>query len=103
MLSNGTEASKGTELTRAADEILAAAAAHKEAEFDYVGYVEGSEIFHGNVDVVATDGFTGNVVLKTAEGVAEAPKRLGNNRSGSQLSVNNAGNQCAGVPTALLS
>ncbi len=76
LLSNGTEDSKGTELTRAAHQVLLAAAKHPEADFNYVGYVEGSEIFHGHIDVVATDGFTGNVVLKTAEGVAEAILRM---------------------------
>ena len=39
--------------------------------FQYVGYVEGSDLFRGVVDVIATDGFTGNVVLKTCEGIAE--------------------------------
>ena len=37
------------------------------AAFEYVGYVEGRDLFTGDIDVVATDGFTGNVVLKTAE------------------------------------
>lgn len=72
ILSNGTEASKGTDLTRAASELLSKAAAHPSAEFDFAGYIEGSGIFDGQVDVVATDGFTGNIVLKTAEGVSEA-------------------------------
>ncbi len=40
--------------------------------FQYVGYVEGSDLFRGIVDVVATDGFTGNVLLKTCEGIAES-------------------------------
>jgi glycerol-3-phosphate acyltransferase PlsX len=72
LLSNGTEASKGTELTRAAHEILLQVAAHPEVELEYLGYVEGSSLFSGEIDVVATDGFTGNVVLKLAEGLAEA-------------------------------
>ncbi|MCP4449134.1 MAG: phosphate acyltransferase PlsX [Myxococcales bacterium] len=76
VLSNGTEDSKGTELTRAACDILSRAAASSEAEFEFVGYVEGSGLFDGHVDVVATDGFTGNVVLKTAEGVSEALMRM---------------------------
>ncbi len=70
LLANGTEAGKGTELTRAAAPLLAAAAAR--GDFRYVGYVEGSGIWDGAVDVVATDGFTGNVVLKACEGVATA-------------------------------
>ena len=76
LLSNGTEASKGTELTRAAHKLLESAAAHVDAQFEYLGYVEGSEIFRGHIDVVATDGFTGNIVLKTAEGVSEAVLRM---------------------------
>ncbi len=69
LLANGTEASKGTELTRAAHAVLAAL---PQRTWRYLGHVEGSELFRGAVDVVATDGFTGNVVLKTAEGLAEA-------------------------------
>lgn len=76
LLSNGTEESKGTELTRAAHELLRAAADNPDAQFEYVGYVEGSEIFQGGIDVVATDGFTGNIVLKLSEGVAEAVFRM---------------------------
>lgn len=67
LLSNGAEEGKGTPLTREAHAILAAAS----GPFQYVGYVEGSDLFRGVVDVVATDGFTGNVVLKTCEGIAE--------------------------------
>ncbi len=76
LLSNGTEESKGTELTRAAHRILASCAEHPDAQFEYVGYVEGSELFRGDIDVVATDGFTGNVVLKLSEGVSEAVMRM---------------------------
>ena len=67
LLSNGAEAGKGTPLTREANELLAAASGN----FHYIGYVEGSDLFRGVVDVIATDGFTGNVVLKTCEGIAE--------------------------------
>ena len=70
LLANGTEPGKGTELTRAAAPLLEAAAAR--GDFRYLGYVEGSGIWDGAVDVVATDGFTGNVVLKACEGVATA-------------------------------
>ncbi|MBK9032824.1 MAG: phosphate acyltransferase PlsX [Myxococcales bacterium] len=70
LLANGTEPGKGTELTRAAAPLLAAAAAR--GDFQFVGYVEGSGLWDGAVDVVATDGFTGNVVLKACEGVATA-------------------------------
>jgi glycerol-3-phosphate acyltransferase PlsX len=68
VLSNGEEVSKGTDLTRGAHRLLAA---DGPKDFDYVGYVEGNHIFDGEIDVVVTDGFTGNVVLKTAEGVGQ--------------------------------
>jgi len=64
LLSNGEEEGKGNDLTRAASEQLAAAA------LNYIGYVEGRDIFNGKVDVVVCDGFTGNIALKTMEGVA---------------------------------
>jgi phosphate acyltransferase len=67
LLSNGAEPGKGTQLTRDAHELLARAS----GGFEYVGYVEGSDLFRDVVDVIATDGFTGNVVLKTCEGIAE--------------------------------
>lgn len=76
VLSNGTEASKGTELTRAGDAMLRRIAMHPGAGFRYLGYVEGSHLMTGEIDVVATDGFTGNVVLKAGEGVAEAMFRM---------------------------
>ncbi|GAB4267071.1 MAG: phosphate acyltransferase PlsX [Deferrisomatales bacterium] len=66
VLSNGEEETKGTELTRSAHEAL------KHSSLDYGGYVEGRDIFLGRADVVVTDGFTGNAVLKTSEGVASA-------------------------------
>jgi len=68
VLSNGEEAMKGTELTRNAHRLLAQ---NVEKDFEYVGYVEGRDIFGGDVDVVVTDGFTGNVVLKTSEGASQ--------------------------------
>jgi phosphate acyltransferase len=69
LLSNGAEPGKGTELTRAAHAILVEAAPR--AQMQYVGYVEGSDLFRGAIDVAVTDGFTGNVVLKTCEGIAD--------------------------------
>jgi glycerol-3-phosphate acyltransferase PlsX len=44
----------------------------KKSSLNYIGFVEGKDVFRGNVDVVACDGFTGNIVLKIAEGVAES-------------------------------
>lgn len=67
LLSNGAEPGKGTPLTRDAHALLSAAT----GSHQFVGYVEGSDLFRGVVDVIATDGFTGNVVLKTCEGIAE--------------------------------
>ncbi len=66
LLSNGEEASKGTEVTRAALRLLA------RSRLEFAGYIEGKDLFAGTVDVVVTDGFTGNVVLKTSEGAASA-------------------------------
>ncbi len=65
VLSNGEEDSKGTEVTRAAHEIL------KKLPLHYIGYVEGRDLNNGRVDVVVTDGFTGNVALKTMEGFSD--------------------------------
>ena len=42
----------------------------KESSFEFKGYIEGNHIMDGNVNVIVTDGFTGNVALKTAEGTA---------------------------------
>jgi glycerol-3-phosphate acyltransferase PlsX len=72
LLANGAEDHKGTELTRESHALLERVAKLPGgSDFDYVGYVEGRDIFAG-VDVVVTDGFTGNVVLKTVEGTAMA-------------------------------
>jgi glycerol-3-phosphate acyltransferase PlsX len=66
ILANGEEDSKGTDLTRAAAAML-----RQMGDFvNYIGYVEGRDINRGKVDVVVTDGFTGNVALKTMEGFA---------------------------------
>jgi phosphate acyltransferase len=66
ILANGEEESKGTELTRAAAAMLA----EMRESINYIGYVEGRDINRGRADVVVTDGFTGNVALKTMEGFA---------------------------------
>ena len=66
LLSNGEEEGKGNELTRGTHAIL------KKLPLNYMGYVEGRDIFYGDADVVVCDGFVGNVVLKLAEGLAEA-------------------------------
>ena len=64
VLSNGEEEGKGNDLTRAASDQLAG------GPLNYIGYVEGRDICSGKLDVVVCDGFTGNVTLKTMEGVA---------------------------------
>jgi glycerol-3-phosphate acyltransferase PlsX len=72
LLSNGAEEHKGTALTRETHQLLGRARGESGAEFDYIGYVEGRDIFAGDVDVIVTDGFTGNVLLKGLESLAEA-------------------------------
>lgn len=65
VLANGTEDTKGTDLTRDAVKLL------RETDLNVLGHIEGNQIMFGEVDVAVTDGFTGNVVLKTGEGVAK--------------------------------
>ena len=64
LLNIGEEDMKGHEVVQAAHALLSVSG------LNYVGFVEGDDIFSGDVDVVVTDGFTGNVALKTMEGVA---------------------------------
>lgn len=65
LLSNGEEASKGNELTKQAHKLL------QERLPSFSGNIEGREVFRGEADVVVCDGFSGNILLKTGEGVAE--------------------------------
>src|SRR5437899_1234865 len=65
LLSVGEEEGKGNELTRETYEQL------KESSLNFVGNVEGRDIYNGTCDVVVTDGFTGNVALKISESLAE--------------------------------
>ena len=65
LISNGEEAGKGSELVKEAYPLL------ENARINFVGNVEGKEIFNGHVDVAVTDGFTGNVFLKGTEAVAK--------------------------------
>jgi len=64
LLSNGEEAGKGNDLVKGAYPLLAASG------LNFIGNVEGKELFGGEADVVVTDGFTGNVLLKSSEAVA---------------------------------
>jgi glycerol-3-phosphate acyltransferase PlsX len=70
LLSIGEEASKGNDLTREAHRLL------KAAPINFIGNVEGREIYSGVADVIVCDGFTGNVVLKTGEGLVETVEAL---------------------------
>src|SRR5713101_906420 len=64
LLNIGEEEVKGNDIVQAAHNLMAV------ADINYVGFVEGHDIFSDKVDVVVTDGFTGNVALKTMEGAA---------------------------------
>lgn len=68
LLNVGTEEHKGRAELKVAHEIIGNAAASN--RFEFVGFVEGGDIPSDKVDVIVTDGFTGNVALKTAEGTA---------------------------------
>lgn len=65
LMSNGEEEGKGNELVKEAFGLL------KESGLNFIGNVESKEIYNGRADVVVTDGFTGNVFLKTSEAVAK--------------------------------
>jgi glycerol-3-phosphate acyltransferase PlsX len=64
LLSIGEEESKGNDLTREAFQLL------KQLPLNFVGNVEGRDLFNGKVDVIVADGFVGNVALKISEGVS---------------------------------
>jgi glycerol-3-phosphate acyltransferase PlsX len=66
ILNVGSEVSKGRELEQLTYKIL------EKSELNFVGFIEGHEVIHGKVDVLVTDGFSGNVFLKASEGAATA-------------------------------
>lgn len=66
VLSNGEEDSKGNDLSKATHKALSG------LPINYIGNVEGNDLFAGNVDVVVCDGFVGNIVLKTCESLAKS-------------------------------
>jgi glycerol-3-phosphate acyltransferase PlsX len=70
LLSIGEEATKGNELTREAHRLL------KAAPINFIGNVEGRDVYSGVADVIVCDGFTGNVVLKISEGLVETVEAL---------------------------
>jgi glycerol-3-phosphate acyltransferase PlsX len=66
LMSMGEEETKGNDLTREVHEVL------KDSALNFIGNVEGGDIFSGKVDVIVMDGFTGNVALKASETLAES-------------------------------
>jgi glycerol-3-phosphate acyltransferase PlsX len=66
VLSNGSEETKGTNLTRAAVALI------RQTSLNSIGYCEGYDLYNDGVDVVVCDGFVGNIVLKSAEGLGRA-------------------------------
>ncbi|MDR5683945.1 MAG: phosphate acyltransferase PlsX [Armatimonadota bacterium] len=70
LLSNGEEATKGNDLVLRAGELLRA------TDLNYIGHVEGRDVFFGKADVLVCDGFVGNVLLKLGEGMALALFRI---------------------------
>jgi len=72
LLNVGSEQMKGNDVLRAADALLRSVS----IPGDYYGFVEGNDITAGTVDVIVTDGFTGNIALKTAEGVGHFFKNI---------------------------
>lgn len=69
LLNVGTEDHKGRAELKAAQDLIAATT--ETGSFDYVGFVEGGDLPSDRVDVIVTDGFTGNIALKTGEGTAK--------------------------------
>lgn len=70
ILSNGTEEIKGNDLTRESLKLC------KQLNLNFIGYVEGHDLFEGHVDVVVTDGFIGNIVLKSCESLGKAVGKM---------------------------
>ena len=71
LLNIGTEEGKGNEITREAYDLL-----KTNSKINFSGNIESSDFFNGNFDVIVTDGFTGNMVLKTSEGIIKFVKNL---------------------------
>ena len=94
LLNIGSEELKGNEIIKETFQILNE---KKDNDFTFAGYIEGNEIMDGNVNVIISDGFTGNVALKTAEGTAnfitdELKKALSGNFLGKLSSLLNIKN-----------
>ncbi len=74
LLNIGTEETKGNDLMKESYQLLKESA--EEYDMNFIGNVEGREVFSGEVDAVVTDGFTGNILLKTVEGLGKFVKRV---------------------------
>ena len=70
LMSIGEEDTKGSDRTKEAFRVL------KETGLNFIGNVEGRDVFNGKVDVIVTDGFTGNVILKVSESLSEMVEQL---------------------------
>jgi len=70
LLNIGSEAIKGNEIVKEASQLI------NDTNLNYAGFIEGDDIYTGKVDVVVADGFTGNISLKTAEGLASLVKTV---------------------------
>src|SRR4029434_1085625 len=70
LMSVGEEESKGNELTKEVHKYL------KKISLNFIGNVEGRDLYNGRADVIVCDGFVGNVALKTSEGLVEAVRFL---------------------------
>jgi glycerol-3-phosphate acyltransferase PlsX len=66
ILCNGSEETKGNELTQESARLC------RQTDLNFIGYIEGNDMFADRVDVVVTDGFVGNIVLKSVEGMGKA-------------------------------
>ncbi len=94
LLNIGSEELKGNEIIKETFQLLNQ---KKNDNFNFSGYIEGNELMNGEVNVIVSDGFTGNVALKTAEGTAnfitsELKKALSNNMLGKISSLLNISN-----------
>lgn len=71
LLNIGAEAHKGTPAIQDAARLMS-----ESAHFDYIGYIEGNQLFDGIADVIVCDGFTGNITIKTSAGAVKVMQRL---------------------------
>ncbi|UCE98489.1 MAG: phosphate acyltransferase PlsX [Dehalococcoidia bacterium] len=66
LLSNGTEETKGNRLIQESHQLI------KKSSLNFIGNIEGTDLTQGKADVIITDGFTGNIVIKTVEGLGDS-------------------------------